>query len=600
MQKAVGAHCSSSVTQIKVLRSAPDGRELVVLHSEKVDRRQRGPKQKSRRGWIIGGSVAVVACALYGGAAAYAGSQMPANTTVHGIDVGSLTPEAANDVLREKLAPLASKKISVLVNNKEATLDPASAGLSIDYDKTLNGLTGFDLNPVTIFERFTGQQHRDPVSVIDEAKLLASLDQLAPKVAVKTTEGKLAFDGSTPVLTKPITGVSLNVEDAVNVVSTGWFDAPKALELPSTMQEPKTSLATLEAALQDQAKPLVSGPIKLTDGTTTASLTPGQLAATASFKISDNKVEMTLDTEKLVKAASADSSGFKSTAKEAKIVLSGGKPKIIPSQNGTVIESKDLDKLVLAASKDDARSAKVTLTTTEPELTTEKAKKLGVKNEIVHFSTPYPASDTVRTKNLYAGTARLNGVVVMPGETFSLEKALGAITTANGYYGSGVVVNGFATEAVGGGLSQVSTQLYNVGFLAGYDDITHKPHSRWFERYPAGREATLWEGQVDMAWKNNTPYAVMIQAWVGGGEVHTRLWSTKYWTVGSDSSAKHNITKPGVEYNPAENCKPESGGKQGFSIDVTRTRSSAKETLPAETKSWTYQPWNKVICGTKP
>lgn len=600
MQKAVGAQSSSSVTQIKVLRSAPDGRELVVLHSEKVDRRQRGPKQKSRRGWIIGGSVAVVACALYGGAAAYAGSQMPANTTVHGIDVGSLTPEAANDVLREKLAPLASKKISVLVNNKEATLDPASAGLSIDYDKTLNGLTGFDLNPVTIFERFTGQQHRDPVSVIDEAKLLASLDQLAPKVAVKTTEGKLAFDGSTPVLTKPITGVSLNVEDAVNVVSTGWFDAPKALELPSTMQEPKTSLATLEAALQDQAKPLVSGPIKLTDGTTTASLTPEQLAATASFKISDNKVEMTLDTEKLVKAASADSSGFKSTAKEAKIVLSGGKPKIIPSQNGTVIESKDLDKLVLAASKDDARSAKVTLTTTEPELTTEKAKKLGVKNEIVHFSTPYPASDTVRTKNLYAGTARLNGVVVMPGETFSLEKALGAITTANGYYGSGVVVNGFATEAVGGGLSQVSTQLYNVGFLAGYDDITHKPHSRWFERYPAGREATLWEGQVDMAWKNNTPYAVMIQAWVGGGEVHTRLWSTKYWTVGSDSSAKHNITKPGVEYNPAENCKPESGGKQGFSIDVTRTRSSAKETLPAETKSWTYQPWNKVICGTKP
>lgn len=565
-----------------------------------MGRKHRAPERKSRRGWLIGGACVVLAGGLYSGAAAYAGSQIPANTTVHGVNVGSLSTEAARQVLEQKLTPATTQEVAVQVNGKQEAIDPVAAGLAIDIEGTLDGLTGFDLNPATLLERFTGQLHIEPSSHVDEAKLRAELDALATRVAAKTAEGKLAFDGATPVLTKPVTGVALEVDESVAVVSESWFDAAEPLELPATLSEPKTSAKTLETALEETAKPLVAGPIKLTDGKSSASLTPEQLADAASFKVADDAVTMSLDADKLVEAAAQGSDGFKSTAKDARIVLSGGAPKVIPSENGTSIDSKDLDKLVLAASQDPQRTAKVALTTTVPELTTAEAKKLGVKEAIVTFSTPYPAADTVRTKNLYAGTKRLTGVLVMPGETFSLEKALGPITTANGYYGSGVVVNGFATEAVGGGLSQISTQLYNVGFLAGYDDITHKPHSRWFERYPAGREATLWEGQVDMAWKNNTPYGVMIEAWVGGGKVNTRLWSTDYWTVGSKSSAKYNLTNPGTEYNPAKNCKPESGGKKGFSINVTRTRTSADKTLPAETKSWTYQPWNKVICGKKP
>ncbi|WP_411733936.1 VanW family protein [Paeniglutamicibacter sp.] len=572
------------------------------MQSEELGRRQRGPERKSRRGWLIGGACVLLAGGLYSGAAAYAGSQIPANTTVHGVNVGSLSPEAARQILEEKLTAATTQEVAVQVNGRQESLDPTAAGLAIDIEGTLDGLTGFDLNPATLLDRFTGQLHIEPASNVDEAKLRAELDALASKVAAKTAEGKLAFDGAKPLLTKPVTGVALNIDESVGVVSASWFDAAEPLALPAALSEPKTSAKILEAALEETAKPLVAGPIKLTDGKSTASLTPEQLADAASFKIADGTVTMSLDTEKLVEAAAEGSDGFKSTAKDAKIVLSGGAPTVIPSENGTSIDSKDLDKLVLAASKDKDkdRTAKVALTTTVPELTTAQAKKLGVKEAIVTFSTPYPAADTVRTKNLYAGSKRLTGVLVMPGETFSLEKALGPITTANGYYGSGVVVNGFATEAVGGGLSQISTQLYNAGFLAGYDDITHKPHSRWFERYPAGREATLWEGQVDMAWKNNTPYGVMIEAWVGGGTVNTRLWSTDYWKVGSKSSAKYNFTNPGTEYNPADNCKPENGGKKGFSINVTRTRTSAEKTLPAETKSWTYQPWNNVICGKKP
>lgn len=561
---------------------------------------KRDRVRKPRRGWYIAGACVLLAGGLYAGAAAYLGTQIPANTTVHGISIGSLSPEAARQLLESKLTPLAVKPVELAVGKKTATIDPASSGLGIDVAGTLDGLTGFNLNPQLLVERLTGTLQVEPKLVVDEAKLRGALEKISPKFATATAEGTLVFEGAKPVLTKPVTGLSVDLAAATGQVSTDWFDAPKPVELPVTKSEPKIPTSTFEAFLTDTLNPLVAGPIKLTDGTSTATLSPTQLASAATIKTDGDKLSVGLDNDKLIAAAAEGSDGFKSTAKDAKFVLSGGKPTIVPSQTGKSIDPAGLAEKVLAASKDAARTANVTLTTVEPELTTEKAQTLGIKEPIVTFSTPYPASDTVRTKNLYAGAKRLTGVVVMPGETFSLEKALGPITIANGYFDSGVVVNGFSSEAVGGGLSQISTQMYNVGFLAGYDDITHKPHSRWFERYPAGREATLWEGQVDMKWKNNTPYAVMIDAWVGNGKVNTRLWSTEYWTVGSQSSAKYNFTNPTTTYNPASKCISESGGKKGFSINVTRTRTSADQTLPAETKSWTYAPWNKVVCGKKP
>ena len=568
--------------------------------SEEVNAVKRPRQRKSRRGWYIAGASVLLAGGLYAGAAAYIGTQIPANTTVHGVNIGSLSPEAARQVLNDKLKPLAAKPVTLAVGTTKETLDPAKAGLGIDVDATLEGLTGFTLDPKVVFERFTGTLQVEPEEVVDQDKLSTALKGLAPKFATATAEGKLVFEGAKPVLTKPVTGLAVDLQAATGHVAQQWFDASDPLELPVNKSEPKISTEAFEEFLTDTVKPLVAASIKLTDGTSSASLSPAQLADAASIKADGAKLSLNLNDDKLIAAAAEGSNEFKSTAKDAKIVLAGGKPTIIPSQTGKSIDPAGLAEKVLAASKDSDRSVKVTLTTVEPELTTAKAKALGINEPIVTFSTPYPASDTVRTKNLHAGSKRLTGVIVMPGEIFSLEKALGPITVANGYYDSGVVVNGFSSSAVGGGLSQISTQLYNVGFLAGYDDITHKPHSRWFERYPAGREATLWEGQVDMAWKNNTPYAVMIDAWVGGGKVNTRLWSTKYWTVGSSSSGKYNLTNPTTTYNPATKCISESGGKKGFSIDVTRTRTSKDKTLPAETKSWTYAPWNKVVCGEKP
>ncbi len=559
-------------------------------------------KSKSKaKPWIIGGSCAVAVVAAYFGAAAFISSQVPANASIAGVNIGSMNSDEARAEIERVVSPLAQEPIKVKVNGKDYTVDPAKAGLSLNTDDTVKDLTSYEVNPVKLYERLTGDYEVTPELNVDKEKLSSQVEALAKKANADVTEGKIEFADGMAKLSTPVDGVALDTEGAVEKISEDWSIDGSPIDLPAQVVKPEISADTLQKFYDDQAKKLLKGDVTLVSGDKKANLSAASIAAAATYAPKDGAPAITLDDEKLYKAATKNSE-LSSTAKDAKIVLKNGKPSIQDSSNGLSLETEGLGAKVLAATATDNRTAEVKMTETEADFTTAEAKKLGIKEPIVDFSTPYPASDTVRTKNLKAGAARVTGVIVKPGERFSLLNTLGPITTANGYYSSGVVENGFSSEAVGGGLSQISTMMYNVGFLAGYDDITHQPHSRWFDRYPAGREATLWEGQIDMIWENNTPYGVMVQAWVSDDAVHTRLWSTKYWDVSQKSSGKYNQTDPETKYNEAEKCVAESGGQKGFTIDITRYRETfdGSKKLPAETKSWTYSPWNKIVCGKKP
>lgn len=560
------------------------------------DKQRSGKKVK---GWLIGGGAVVLLAGAYAGGAALVGDQIPQDASVHGVKIGGLDASQAAARLHDQLDPLASQPITVAAGKKKAELVPAQAGFGVDVDATLAGQTGYTLNPVVLWHRVTGGESIEPVLTDNQDQLQSAVESLRPKLEEKASEGKIAFKDAAVDYTAPTTGQGIDVEATASSIEGAWFGATEPIEVETTAVEPKTSAAAFEKARDEQAKPLVDGDVTVAAGKLKAHLTPESLAQAAGFTVADGAVTMKLDNKKLEQQLLEANPKMASTAKDAKIVLSGGKPSIVPAVEGHGVDTAKLSDKVLAAATTKDRTATIDLKVTEPELTTKKAKALGVKEEIVEFSSPYPTYDSVRTKNLRVGSAKLSGLIVMPGETFSLTKALAPITVANGYFESGVVEDGFSSTAVGGGLSQISTQLFNVGWLGGMDNIAHRPHSRWFDRYPAGRESTLWEGQIDMAWKNNTDHAVMIQAWVSSDRVHTRLWGTKKYTVTSTTSDHYNQTNPTTRYNDAEKCVAESGGQKGFTVDVKRTRTSGSETLH-DSLHWTYQPWNKIVCGKDP
>ncbi len=231
----------------------------------------------------------------------------------------------------------------------------------------------------------------------------------------------------------------------------------------------------------------------------------------------------------------------------------------------------------------------------EPEVTTADAEALGVDEIVSEFATTH-TDNAGRTENLRIAAAAVSGTLLLPGETFSLNETLGRRTAAKGYNEAGVIVGGRLTEALGGGVSQMSTTLFNAMFFAGLEDVVHQPHSFYISRYPEGREATLNFGSIDLKFRNDSPHGVLIDAFVSDGQVHARMWSTRVWDIQAGKSERRNIRQPETITDTSEDCNPQSP-TEGFDVTVTRTFVRDGATQRTEEFDTRYNPADRIICG---
>jgi vancomycin resistance protein YoaR len=133
-----------------------------------------------------------------------------------------------------------------------------------------------------------------------------------------------------------------------------------------------------------------------------------------------------------------------------------------------------------------------------------------------------------------------------------------------------VISGGQLSTAVGGGISQFATTMFNAVFFAGLQDVYHKPHSFYIDRYPAGREATVYEGVIDLQWKNDTDTGVFVDTNWQPGSITVTFYGTKHYEIESLSGPRTNYRNPKTVEKPDDgDCIPQSG-VQGFDITVTR------------------------------
>jgi len=194
----------------------------------------------------------------------------------------------------------------------------------------------------------------------------------------------------------------------------------------------------------------------------------------------------------------------------------------------------------------------------------------------------------------------VNGALVLPGQTFSLNGYVGERDTARGFVSAPMIDQGSFVDAVGGGVSQFATTIFNAVFFAGLKDVQHTPHSYYISRYPAGRESTVSYPQPDFRFNNDSPYGVLIQTAYTGTSLTVTFWGTKRYEIESVSGPRYAPTVlTGVTYNPRPDCEA-SGGSTGFSINVTRIFLSGGREVKRETFHTRYLPEPHVICGPSP
>jgi len=554
---------------------------------------------RGRAAWIFVTTILVLAAGYVGAQWALA-DRVPPGTTVAGVDIGGMSSAKAVTALRAGLVDIEARGIPITAGDQSTTLLPDQAGLSVDVPATVKELTGFGLEPSRLLAQLTGGGRHDPVTVVDEQAFATSIAALADSLAVDPVDGSLVFVDGKPQPTPAVNGASVVADQAAQIIRTSWLTAPRPIKLPVAVVAPTIGQDQVDAAVANVAGPLTRAPISVDVGDQIAELPASVVASVATFTPVSGKLTLVLDGKQLREEVLKRTRSLFTAPEDAHFTFVNDVPTIVPGAPGTTIDPDTLAAAVQAAGLSTTdRTAHVELVPTDPAQSTAAVEALGIKEKVSEFATPL-TNEAIRTQNLVNAARILTGQIVQPGETFSMSKGVGPITVENGYQLAHAIVSGGVTDVIGGGLSQMATTTYNAAFFAGLEDVEHSPHSVYFTRYPPGREATIFTGVVDMKFRNNTPYGILMQSWVAGGQLHVAMWSTKYWDVTTTTSDRSNVVQPKTVYSQSPTCFAKGAGNPGFSVSVTRTVSLAGVVAANEKKSWHYKPDDAVVCGAAP
>ena len=175
---------------------------------------------------------------------------------------------------------------------------------------------------------------------------------------------------------------------------------------------------------------------------------------------------------------------------------------------------EDVKKQIASEKKDEYE---VPLKVTEPKVTTEDLGKEAFPDVLGSYDTNYATSNRDRTTNLRLAANKINGTVLMPGETFSYNKVVGERTIEAGYKEAAIYSNGEVTNGLGGGICQITSTLYNAVLYANLDIVQRQNHTFVPSYVKGGRDATVVYGSIDFKFKNNRDYPIKIYASVSGG-----------------------------------------------------------------------------------
>ena len=550
---------------------------------------------------LIGLAVIAIVIALYVAAIIVTGSGVRAGTTVNGVNIGGLSREEAIATLDDSVGKIAAKPLKVKAGDQQLVVDPIEAGLTFDAAATVEQASGRTLNPLMMIGSLAGTHALNPVIAVDSAKLDSQVAQLAGTIDVPAIEPTISVTRSGTKVQAGKPGLALD-QPAIAAQLTDAFMLPrKPIAAPIITAEPNISKAAVQEAT-DLARTAVSAPVQVDAAGTIASIRPGAIAQALNFTAEGDRFVPSLDGAVLHQAIGRQLEGVETTGRNATFEIVKGKPVVVPSVVGNGVSDEELSSKVLTVigNPEPNRTVAVTMGVRDPELTTAQAEALGVTERISTFTQKFPYA-AYRVQNIGQAAKYVNGTLLLPGETFSLNDTIKERTEKNGYtVGFLIGPGGIFAEDFGGGVSASATTVWTGAFFAGMEPKQVQAHSIYISRYQAGLEATVGWGLFDMSFTNTSPYGVFITTKITNTSMSVSFWSTKvYDEIKAEFGPRTNIKPFATIYDKSEKCLGQ-GGSEGFDIDVDRVFYQDGAEVKRETISTAYRPAPEVICGKKP
>jgi vancomycin resistance protein YoaR len=567
---------------------------------------------------IVFASIATVILVL--GAVAYVRDQsrtyevVARNVVVGDIAVGGLNSADVTLALSAHENTLRTSPGVFTVNGREFRLSPASVELDVDVPagveaamQARRGGNPFE-NIQSWFTSFvTTESAALPIHFNDEV-ITAEID-IWESIAVENRafNGSIVVADGDVVTQYPLPGFAVDRAAAVDLVrSTMSSIQDRPTSIPVVNARSPLSSSQIDAAATEM-RTMINEPIVLRsdDASFRMTFTQSQLASAVRAVIdpSTDSIDLVFDRDTVLDILEPLRRQFEISPVDARfdIDLNTGEYTVIPGRNGTLLDIQELLGEMEKAAVGTGTGEFPLVIGARPLLTTEEAMAFTTMEKLGGFSTNYTQGQA-RTANIRQMSENVNGVVVPPGEIFSINEQVGQRTEAGGYVAAPAIINGAPyccdnPANIGGGVSQFGTTLFNAVFFSCLEDIEHQPHSLYFTRYPRGREATLGVPGPDVKFRNNTEFPVVIRSWYSAESVSVRIYGDNGGLeCESDTHDKQDIVPFEKEFVGDPELAPGERRKQRSGIDGFLQRVDRIVTYPDGSTEedlnliWRYRP----------
>lgn len=198
--------------------------------------------------------------------------------------------------------------------------------------------------------------------------------------------------------------------------------------------------------------------------------------------------------------------------------------KIDEETNGISFDMSEARSLWNAAQPGD--EVVIPLVIDKPEITAEFLEKTLFRDCFCKKATSLVGSSSNRVNNVTKAAAAINGIVLMPGDEFSYNDALGERTAENGYLPAGAYSGGQTVQEYGGGICQVSSTLYYCALYANLNITSRTCHMFPVAYVPPGLDATVSWGGPEFKFVNSRDYPVKLVSYIEDNNVVVELWGT--------------------------------------------------------------------------
>jgi vancomycin resistance protein YoaR len=472
--------------------------------------------------------------------------------TVAGIDVGGLSAEAAGRTLGSELWPRISFVQLEIGEEEPLTISLAQLGMSLDATGTAAAAAqqGRHKLPLGLSVWLPGSRGDvAPILKIDAVPLEQGLTAVRGLVEVAPREARLTIDETGIAVVPSADGRAVDATALTRAIAASATQGSAyAGPVPLLAVSPKVSTAVAESRA-GAAVAYLSRPIILRHAAQSIELTPRTMAEMLSVNTDadSDRYPLTFRNDRARSELRRLLSWAERPPVNARIIVHPkGGITVTQSRDGEVLDvERLLDDLDAAAIGGGLRTVVVSTSPAAPKLSSEDVRSMGLSSLGSQFTTYFDPGNVARATNIALAAKLVDGTVIDPGRTFSLNEAMGPRTVNRGFdYAPVIAADGVLRQGVGGGICQYATTLFNAALFAGLPMVDRQPHALYISHYPIGRDATVAWGSVDLRFRNDTNNKLLIRSWVEGGALKVAIVGKTGRTVHLKTTRFYDIRKP--------------------------------------------------------